>query len=452
MAPRPSSRTILYRPIRSIQFRNSTQGEWGCGDRSLRVAARIEAPGKPDKLLVRPMSMSKGFIRRALSCAFFFVLCVYPGFGQPARPAAQKRQLKVAAPLYVPNRYMVFLQNQPVSARYTQREAMQTAEAVAYQRQIVARQQSLMTELASRNIRVTGSVNTLLNAVFVVVGPERLAEIRALPGVIGVMPERAMKRNLNKATALANAPAAWSQASIGGQSNAGKGIKIALLGSGIDQTHPAFQDSTLTMPAGFPKCNTPPAFTAITDPQWDCKNFTNNKVIVARSYVPQIAAQSLTAAPNPATSSPDDYSARDRDGHETGVASAAAAEQNSGGSIAFSGMAPKAYLGNYKIYGSTGVNDKPPESVWIQAIEDALSDGMDIANLSSGGPALTGALDVAQCGNPAGVPCDPLATAFEAAANAGMLITVSAGNFGQQAQYYPYFNSIASPSTAPSVI
>ena len=241
------------------------------------------------------MSMSKGFIRRALSCAFFFVLCVYPGFGQPARPAAQKRQVKVAAPLYVPNRYMVFLQNQPVSARYTQREAMQTAEAVAYQRQIVARQQSLMTELASRNIRVTGSVNTLLNAVFVVVGPERLAEIRALPGVIGIMPERVMKLSLNKATALANAPAAWNQANIGGQSNAGKGIKIAILDTGIDNNHPAFQDSSLTMPPGFPKCNA----------QSDCTNFTNNKVIVARSYVPQIAA-SGAATPNPATSSPDD--------------------------------------------------------------------------------------------------------------------------------------------------
>src|ERR1035441_8334771 len=195
------------------------------------------------------MSMSKGSIRRASSCAlFFFVLCAYPGFGQPARPRAQqparKRQVKHAAPQFVSNRYIVFLQDPPVSARYTQRETMATVEAIGYQRQIVSRQQSLMTELASRNIRVTGSVNTLLNAVFVAAGPDRLAEIRALPGVIGVMPERVMKLSLNKATALANAPAAWNQASIGGQSNAGRGIKIAILDTGIDNNHPAFQDST----------------------------------------------------------------------------------------------------------------------------------------------------------------------------------------------------------------
>ena len=388
------------------------------------------------------MSMSKGSIRRALSCAlFFFVLCAYPGFGQQAR----KRQVKHAAPQFVPNRYIVFLQDPPVSARYTERERMQTTEALAYQRQIVTRQQSLMTDLASRNIRVTGSVNTLLNAVFVATGPDRLAEIRALPGVIGVMPERVMKLSLNKATALANAPAAWNQANIGGQSNAGKGIKIAILDTGIDNNHPAFQDSTLPMPPGFPKCNA----------QSDCTNFTNNKVIVARSYVPQIAAGGATT-PNPATSSPDDYSARDRLGHGTAVASAAAAEQNTAGAIAFSGMAPKAYLGNYKIYGTPGVNDNPPESVWIQAIEDVLTDGMDVANLSSGGPAYTGALDTTACGNPSGVPCDPLASAFEAAAKAGLVITVAAGNAADNTFYngqnYFYFNSIASPATAPSVI
>src|ERR1035441_10005479 len=412
------------------------------------------------KLLIRPMSMSNGSIRRAFSCALFFsVLCVYPGFGQPAQQPARKRQVKLTAPQYVPNRYIVFLQDPPVSARYTARETMATAGAVAYQRQIVSRQQSLVTELAGRNIKVTGAVNTLLNAVFVATTPDRLAEIRALSGVIGVMPERAMKKSLNKATALANAPAAWNL--VGGPANAGKGIKIAILDTGIDQTHPAFQDSSLPALTGFPKCNAAS----------DCTNFTNSKVIVARSYVPQIAAVSVCVTPtiagcqmatnpvpSPATSSPDDYSARDRDGHGSAVASAAAGEQTSAVPISmlnWSGMAPKAYLGNYKVYGTDGVNDYPPESVWIQAIEDALKDGMDIANLSSGSPALTGALDTRACGNPAGVPCDPLASAFEAAAQAGLVITVSAGNYGQNSsisKIYPYFNSVASPSTAPSVI
>jgi minor extracellular serine protease Vpr len=409
--------------------------------------------GKPDKLLVRLMCMLKAFSRRALSGALFFsVLSISQVYGQVPRPPIAKRQMKVAKQQFASNRYIVFLQDPPVSARYAAREQMSTAAAVGYRGQVMARQRTVMTEMATRNIPVTGSVNTLLNAIFVSVGPERLSELRAIPGVLGVMPERVMKKSLNKAVALANGQQAWAQ--LGGQSSAGKGIKIAILDTGIDITHPAFQDSSLSVPAGFPKCNKPPSYTGLTDPQYDCKNFTNSKVIVARSYVPQIAVGGTTL--NAATSSPDDYSARDRDGHGTAVASAAAANQNSAGAIAFSGMAPKAYLGNYKIWGTEGVNDNPPESVWIQAIEDALSDGMDVANMSSGGPAFTGATDVAQCGNPAGVPCDPLAAAFEAAAKAGMVITVSAGNaadntFGN-GQNYTYFNSISSPATAPSVI
>ena len=280
-----------------------------------------------------------------------------------------------------------------------------------------------------------------------------MSELQSLPGVIGVMPERIVQPNLNKAVSIANAPAAWAQASIAGQSNAGKGIKIAILDTGIDQTSPAFSDKGFTAPSGFPLCNV----------QSDCTSFTNNKVIVARSYVSMIAAGNCAAAnqtgactsagtANPAVSLPDDYSARDRDGHGSAVAAAAAAVQNSGGTVAFSGMAPAAYLGNYKIYGSPGVSYGPPESVVIKALDDAVTDGMNVINFSSGTPAVAGAKDDVACGNAAGVPCDPLANAFELMAEKGVVITVAAGNYGTDGALDFYFNSITSPGTAPSVI
>ncbi len=128
---------------------------------------------------------------------------------------------------------------------------------------------------------------------------------------------------------------------MGGVSNAGAGIKIGIIDSGIDQTHPAFQDKSLTPPAGFPKCTN-------NHPE-DC-NYTNNKVIVARSYIRQ-----QSAGTNPsnvaANSIPDDYSPRDRQGHGTGTASSAAGNVNTG-AVTFNGMAPKAFLGNYKVLGS----------------------------------------------------------------------------------------------------
>src|SRR5258708_701765 len=115
-------------------------------------------------------------------------------------------------------------------------------------------------------------------------------------------------------------------------------------------------------------------------------------------------------------------------------------------------MAPKAWLGNYKIWGSPSVNDAPPEDVWITALNDAVTDGMDVINMSSGGTALTGALDTgAACGISANTPCDPLATGFENAAKTAVVV-VAAGNAGSGGYNYPSFNTISSPATAPSVI
>ena len=313
---------------------------------------------------------------------------------------------------------------------------MRSAEARNYEQQIQARQRALLSELASRNIQVTGSAVTLMNAVFVVAPKDRVAELESLPGVEAVVPLRRYRRNLNRATQLLNAPAAWNVS--GGVENAGSGMKIAILDSGIDQTHPAFQDDSLPMPPGYPICS-----------GGDCA-FTSNKVIVARSYVRQLAAGS---SGNPAADSrPDDYSARDRDGHGTAVASCAAGVANTG-TVTITGMAPKAYLGNYKIYGSPEVNDFTTDDVIIQALEDALHDGMDVVSFSSGGPAFSGPLDSGSaCGNRPGVPCDLSAQAFENAAQKGLIIVAAAGNDGDAGNYYPTFNSIESPGDAPSVI
>ena len=337
------------------------------------------------------------------------------------------------------NRYALILEDPAASERFTGRAALQSAEALDYRRQIEARQQAVRQDLATRNIRVTGSVFTVLNAVFVAASTDREAELRSLSGVKGVVALRRIARNLNKAMPLLDVPAAWN--ALGGIQTAGAGIKIAILDSGIDQTHAMLQDSSLTVPAGFPKCNVPS----------DCANFTNSKVIVARSYVPLMVAGSNAANPA-ADSRPDDLSARDRDGHGTSVA-ATAAGNNVTGALNINGVAPKAYLGNYKIYGSPGVNDFPPIDIPIKAIEDALNDGMDVVSFSSGYPALTGPLDTgAACGNPTGVPCDLLAQAFEKAAQAGMIVVASAGNDGYSGYNYPVFNTVESPADAPSVI
>jgi hypothetical protein len=128
-----------------------------------------------------------------------------------------------------PGRYALVLSDPPVGARYSSRERVRSAEAQGYRSQIQARQRDLRTRLRSGGFRISGSASTVLNAVFVATTPERLNELKALPGVAAVVPMRRGKPALNKATALVNAPAAWNTRQIGGQLNGGKGVKIAIL-------------------------------------------------------------------------------------------------------------------------------------------------------------------------------------------------------------------------------
>ena len=389
--------------------------------------------------------MSVRTLLTALVCAVLSLLPASPVLAQQARSVRH---------------YALVLEDPAVADRFTTREATRSAEAENYRAQIRARQAILQTELASRKIPVVGAVDTLSNAVFVSTTPDRAEELKSLAGVKGVIEMRRVRTLLNRATGLANAPTAWT--ALGGQANAGKGMMIAVIGTGIDQTHAAFQDPSLSIPAGFPKCTT--GFPA------DCA-YTNNKVIVARSYVRELSAGSSTDPTQVAADSgPDDYSPRDRWGHETAIASVIAGVQNTGPAVAFSGMAPKAWLGNYKVANSPGMpggawsvlsngqGGMNWESAYVQAINDAFNDGMHIANLSSGIIATAGPLDTgAACGQAAGVPCDYMAYNYEKAAKLGMIITVAAGNDGENGYNFIYggppgFNLVSSPADAPSVI
>ena len=334
-------------------------------------------------------------------------------------------------------RYALILQDQPVTTHFASRAEVQSPAAATYRTGILARQRAVQSALKASHFKVTGSVSDVLNAVFVAGPKDRVAELQSLPGVKAVVPLRVRKLKTNLAVAAMNGPAAWNQ--LGGPDNAGKGMKIAILDTGIEVSNPAFQDSSLTAPAGFPICS---------GGNFDCSQFTNNKVIVARSYVAMMAAGS---APDPSLDSrPDDFTPRDHVGHGTATASVAAGASNSS-TVTFRGMAPKAFIGNYKVTGSPGVNDGAPDDVTIQAAEDALHDGMDVISYSFGGSALTGPLDAgAICGNPSGVPCDLVAVTFNNLTQQGIIVVAAAGNEGTGDS--SGFNTIDSPGDAPNVI
>lgn len=337
-----------------------------------------------------------------------------------------------------PQELVLLLNEQPDAAVGT---ALRTGERNGFAAQtsrahIRALQAGVKQHLAAMNVPVKGSADTLVNAVFITAQMDQVDALRAIPGVSAVAIAPRMHRTLDRALDLQNVKQAWTGA--GGVGKAGAGVKIAIIDSGIDQTHPGLQDASLKAPDGFPKGDT---------------TYTNTKVIAARSYVP------LLSFPDVRYSTPDDNSPRDRVGHGTALAMIVAGNTVQAPVASVTGVAPKAYLGNYKIFGSPGVNETTSTAALVQALEDAFNDGMDIAVLSLGNPASGAALDVATgCAQttlrsyiPASV-CDVSAYVVEHAALVGMVVVVAAGNDGCAGLNCPTLGTINSPGTAPSAI
>lgn len=294
----------------------------------------------------------------------------------------------------VPGRFIVELEGEP--APVISAKGVRSAEAGERLTQIRSRHRELATALERRGRRIRGTVETIGNALLV--EGATAAELRQLPGVRRVIAVRYLHARLDRILALHRIADAWQR--VGGASSAGAGMKIGIIDTGVDIAHPGFQDSSLSVPDGFPKLSSE-----------SDRAFTNSKVIVARSY---------------------GSSAQDRFGHGSGVAMIAAGSEHPGPFAVISGVAPKAWLGNYRA--SEGSSGRFPVDSVIQALDDAVRDGMDVINLSLGGAGLTTA-DAAD-----------LTPYIRRAIAAGAIVVVAAGNDG------PDLFSIGDLGTVPEAI
>jgi minor extracellular serine protease Vpr len=327
--------------------------------------------------------------------------------------------------------FALVLEDPPVAQKAQSRAALQGAEAQAHLQKVRGAQRRVLAELAARKVRVGSTSQILVNAVFVWVAPEEIATLNNIPGVVGIQYLPPFKPLLNAAVNLVGVPAVWT--AIGGSANAGAGVRIGIIDTGIDQNHPGFKDTGFSPPADFPAGDT---------------GYTNNKVIVARSYV------SMVQYPDLVYSSPDDLSPRDRQGHGTAIAMIAAGVQNTGPMGSITGVAPKAFLGNYKVFGSPGVNEYTRFPAWQQALTDAVNDGMDIVTLSlgEGDPAIFGPLDTGYAVCQDTGDCDVYSQAVESATRLGTLVVAAAGNGGNIGLHSVTKNSLNTPGVAPSAV
>lgn len=331
-------------------------------------------------------------------------------------------------------RYALMLDEAPLIEQIDGRKDLARTAAVPVRQRIAAAQRSLRQAAEQNGVQVIGSVEVLANAVFILAEPRQAEALSRLPGVSHVVPLKPIRRKLTKAADLVNAPRAWDL--MGGDRNAGLGVKIGIIDTGIDHRHPGMQDPTLPAAPGFPKC---------AESAGHCA-YTNEKVIVARSYV------NILAWPqDPLYSRPDDLSPRDRVGHGTGVAMIAAGARHGSPLGVMSGVAPRAYLGNYKVFGSPGVNDVTFGDVLAAALEDAFLDGMDVVTFSLGHAAEWAPFD-AVCGTNRNRPCDPLGYAVHNAVKKGMAVVAAAGNDGDFGLEAPALSTINSPGTVEGAI
>jgi len=267
------------------------------------------------------------------------------------------------------------------------------------------------------NAKITSEYDISLNAVAVQLNGTSLEAIAGAPMVQQVQYNVLYHPNLSESYKIINATGAWTAA--GGRSVAGAGIKIGDIDTGIDETHPFFDPTGFSYPAGFPKCDAEDSTSH--HPDQDCK-YVSPKVIVAKVFYNKAKQQGLDA-----------QAIQDHGTHTAGDAAGVTGKTAVVNGVSIddmSGIAPGAFLGNYNVFPGEVLNARSEDI--LNAVDAAIADGMDVLNLSLGG---------SFHGNN-----DLLATGLDNAVDAGLVVAVAAGNSG------PGAGTVESPGRARKVI
>jgi subtilisin family serine protease len=284
-----------------------------------------------------------------------------------------------------------------------------------YLARLAREQRAAAAELrrALPSLRIFERYRVILDGFAVSLPAQKLPTLARLSAVTKIYPSVRYELDTNRSPAIIGADTYWAATG-----DRGDGIKIGVVDDGIDQTNQFFNPAGFAYPPGFPRG-------AIA--------FTTPKVIVARAFPgPNSGRQGRLPIYRPASF------------HGTHVAGIAAGDANTTAApgpdhplvAGLSGIAPRAWLGNYRVFNAptpTGYDAFTPQIV--AAFEAAVNDGMEVINFSGGGPQ-------------ADPVSDALVEAVRNVANAGVVPVIAAGN--DRDDYG--LGSVGSPGTAPDAI
>jgi minor extracellular serine protease Vpr len=283
--------------------------------------------------------------------------------------------------------------------------------------ELSSKQDTVRSAIQALGGRVLADYQWAYNGLKVQIDQSKVPQLMQLSGVVGVHHAPVYERTHLGSVPLVNGPAAWN----GATGKTGKGVKIAIIDTGIDYTHANF-DGPGTIDA-FNAANatdTLPANPAHFGPM--APRVKGGIDLVGDDYDASQPAGSPRTVPHP------DPNPLDCNGHGSHVAGSAGGSgvltngntyTGSYGADTFStpfrigpGVAPESDLYGVRVFGCTGSTD-----VVVDALDWAVQNGMHVVNMSLG---LT-------FGDPA---TNPSAIAANNAAKAGVIVVTSAGNSG----------------------
>lgn len=326
----------------------------------------------------------------------------------------------------------------------------------SYSDYLAGQQKSVASSVGAK---IDYSYTLALNGFSAKLTAKQAVELSANKDVASIVPDELQHVTATPSTSflgLDGPTGVW--ASLGGVNNAGAGVVVGMLDTGVAPENPSFAGSPLgTTPGADPYLT---SASTINFVKGDGQTFTgtcqagvqftaadcSTKIVGARYFVTGFGAGNIGG-----TDLGEYLSPRDGDGHGSHTASTAAGDANVPASVSgtsfgtITGVAPAAKIAAYKVCW-TGQNpavttdDGCATSDLVAAINQAVADGVDVLNFSIGGGAAQTTVSLTD-------------QAFFGAAAAGIFVSASAGNAGPGSSTLdnasPWITTVAA-STIPS--